>query len=63
MTEKLMHEPKVVVDDDAEVYFVECALCGKVLWHPDENDVCNPPPPTLGINITEGLGTKDIFGG
>jgi hypothetical protein len=59
MTEKLMHEPKFVTDDDAEVTFVECAICGKVLWYPDEE--CQALPP-LGINVGDSMGLGDIFG-
>ena len=62
MTETLVHVPKVITDAEAEVCFVECALCGQVLWRPDTHDVCNPPPPPLGINIVEGIGAVDRFG-
>lgn len=63
MSETLLHEPKLVTDDDLEVTFLECAICGKVLWYPGQPCPGNPNPPALGINVTEGIGTKDIFGG
>jgi hypothetical protein len=59
MTEKQMHEPKFVTDDDAEVTFVECAICGKVLWYPIEE--CKSLPP-LSVNVSDGTGIKDRFG-
>jgi hypothetical protein len=62
MSEQLLHEPKVMTDNESEVYYVKCALCGKILWFPEMDDECNPPPPALGVSVSDGVGTKDKFG-
>lgn len=55
------HEPEIREDSAIEGYIVVCKECGKILWYPDDEG-CHPLPPTLGINVGDGIGTKDRFG-
>lgn len=62
--EKLIHEPVLTKDETAGVVYLKCAFCGKLLWYPKPEETCEAPHelPALKIDVSENIGTEDIFG-
>lgn len=56
----MKHEPVFRVNDKLEIVEVVCRECGAILW--DGQGECNPPPPTLGVSVSENVGAKDRAG-
>ena len=54
------HDIEVVIDDNIEGVVIRCNACGKILWYQDNDDPCVPPPPTLGINVSDNVKSKDM---
>ncbi len=63
MSEQLMHDPVLILDEKEKVVYLKCSRCGKELWRPSEECEDNAVLPTLRINVKDGLGVEDRFGG